>query len=562
MPLPVRSPLVDSLAALRVQPRRAPGKVRHAAPTRLGLEDLDGRILPSTVAGDFALLSQYNVLGLAGSKVAITNPQTVVMGNLGLDANAQENFSDGQINGHLIIDATADISHSNNVKLGGPTQIINAAATDAAAIDASNQIAAMTPTQTLGDIRNSLTIAGNGGVNVINVNSIQLDGSSALTLQGGPNDVFYINVSGKFAMTGNTAIQLSGVSQSHVIFNIIGSGEQVAFTGKSFAQGSFLAVNRDIAVSGATVFGQLIGSEGHQIAITSGAEVCGVPFVPPTPYCPPPPPPCPPPPPPPYCPPPPMCPPSSPGVAGDFALLDQYNVLGLAGSKIDITNPQTVVMGNVGLDANAQENFSDGQINGHLIVDPTANLSHSNNVKLGGPTQTVNTAATDAAAIDASNEIAAMTPTQTVGAINNSTTLVGNGGINVINASQVQLDGNSTLTLTGGANDFFFINVTGKFAMTGNTSIQLNGVQQSHVIFNITGSGEQVAFTGKSVGEGTFLAVNRNIAVSGATVFGQLIGAEGYQIAITSGAQVCGVPFCPPPPPCPPPPCPPPHKGY
>jgi hypothetical protein len=283
MPLPVRSFSSNSLALLGVEPRQAPRKVRRAARTRLGLEALDGRILPSTVAGDFAILGQYNVLALAGSKIDITNPQTVIMGNVGLDAHAKENFSDGQIQGHLIIDATADISHTNNVKYGGPTQIVNTAAADAAAIDASNQIAAMTPTQTIAGIRNSMTIAGNGGINVINVGSIQLDGSSALTLQGGANDYFYINVAGKFAMTGNTAISLDGVQQSHVIFNILGSGEQVAFTGKSFGQGTFLAVNRDVAVSGATVFGQIIAAEGRQIAITSGAHVCGVPFVPPVP---------------------------------------------------------------------------------------------------------------------------------------------------------------------------------------------------------------------------------------------------------------------------------------
>jgi choice-of-anchor A domain-containing protein len=247
----------------------------------LGLEDLEGRASPSSLAADFAYLGQYNVLGLAGSKIDITNPQTVVMGNVGLDAHAKENFSDGQIDGHLIIDATADISHTNNVKTNGPAQTIDATPVDAAAIDASNQIAAMTPTQTIAGIRNSMTIASTGHINVIKVNSVQLDGSSALTLRGGANDYFFINVSGKFAMTGTSSIQLDGVQQSHVIFNVVGTGEQVAFTGKSFAQGSFLAVNRDISVSGATVFGQLIGGEGHQIAITSAAHVCGVPFQPP-----------------------------------------------------------------------------------------------------------------------------------------------------------------------------------------------------------------------------------------------------------------------------------------
>jgi hypothetical protein len=272
---------IDSMAILGVPPPRAPRRGKRPVPTRLRLESLDARESPSSLAADFAFLGQYNVLGLAGSKIDITNPQTVVMGNVGLDAHAKENFSDGQIQGRLIIDATADITHHNNVKTGGPTQTIDATSADAAAIDASKQIAAMTPTQTIAGIRNSVTIASTRQINVINVQSIELNGASALTLQGGSNDYFYINVSGKFAMTGNSVIALDGVQQSHVIFNIEGTGEQVAFTGKSFAQGSFLAINRDISVSGATVFGQLIGGEGHQIAITSAAHVCGVPFQPP-----------------------------------------------------------------------------------------------------------------------------------------------------------------------------------------------------------------------------------------------------------------------------------------
>jgi hypothetical protein len=274
---------MNSLDILGVLSAPAPRKAPRTFRSHLGLDsfDLEARESPSSLAADFAYLGQYNVLGLAGAKIDITNPQTIVMGNVGLDAHAKENFSDGQVQGRLIIDATADISHTNNVKYGGPTQTVNAAPVDAAAIDASNQIAAMTPTQTIAGIRNSMTIARTGAINVINVQSVELNGSSTLTLRGGANDYFFINVSGKFAMTGNSAIQLDGVQQSHVIFNIEGTGEQVAFTGKSFAQGSFLAVNRDISVSGATVFGQLIGGEGRQIAITSAAHVCGVPFQPP-----------------------------------------------------------------------------------------------------------------------------------------------------------------------------------------------------------------------------------------------------------------------------------------
>jgi ice-binding like protein len=222
--------------------------------------------------------------------------------------------------------------------------------------------------------------------------------------------------------------------------------------------------------------------------------------------------------------------------------LGVYGVFGMSGCKMDITNPQTEIGGDVGLGPNAVQNFSDGKIDGDLNIDPTTNNSHSNNVKLTGQVNVFDLTPTNAAALDASSVVAALHTTQTVGAITGSKTInsaAGNNVINVISASNVQLNGSASLTLNGNASDYFFINVTGNFAMTGTSSIKLTGgIQETHVLWNILGSGQQVAFTGKSVGEGTFIAVNRDIAVSGATVEGVLIGGMNHHIAITSGAHV------------------------
>jgi len=101
------------------------------------------------------------------------------------------------------------------------------------------------------------------------------------------------------------------------------------------------------------------------------------------------------------------------------------------------------------------------------------------------------------------------------------------------------MSGSSTLTLKGGFNDYFFINVSGKYAMSGSSQIKLTGgINTTHVIFNIVGSGEAVAFSGSSVGVGTYLANDRDINVSGATINGVLIGAKNHKIALTSGAQI------------------------
>src|SRR5262249_45716022 len=158
---------------------------------------------------------------------------------------------------------------------------------------------------------------------------------------------------------------------------------------------------------------------------------------------------------------------------------------------------------------NGKQNFSDGIIDGKLVLDYSANNSHGNNVQKDGTVRKDLQPAVDAA-VDVSDVIAHMPTTKYVGSITGSKTIYSEHHINVIKADKITLDGSATLTLKADHDDYYFINVTGKFAMTGTSHINLSGgIDTTHVIFNIIGSGEQVAFTGKSVGVGTFLAVHR-----------------------------------------------------
>ena len=95
------------------------------------------------------------------------------------------------------------------------------------------------------------------------------------------------------------------------------------------------------------------------------------------------------------------------------------------------------------------------------------------------------------------------------------------------------------------------VNVTGKFVLNGGSRIIASGIQPKDVLYNIIGSGPQVAFTGggggsgccKSSADGTLIALHRNIALSPGLVNGELIG--GQNISIVSGSSVK----------CPPSPC-------
>jgi len=140
---------------------------------------------------------------------------------------------------------------------------------------------------------------------------------------------------------------------------------------------------------------------------------------------------------------------------------------------------------------------------------------------------------------------AALPCTQTIATLSSATTIVGNGGLNVICVGKVQLDGGKEVFLMGGTSDQFVLNVTGKFALTGGSQIRVTGgVQPGAVEYNIIGNGEQVAFSGGGGGtnccnaivDGTLLAPQRVIALSPGLVNGQVI--SGRNISIVSGASV------------------------
>jgi ice-binding like protein/PEP-CTERM motif-containing protein len=233
------------------------------------------------------------------------------------------------------------------------------------------------------------------------------------------------------------------------------------------------------------------------------------------------------------------------GAAGDYA------VLGLTGGKIDLSNPQTTVQGNLGLGPRGVQNFSDGIITGNYVLDPTADNSHHHSVRVQGSTitQSLTQAVNDA--VSAANAIAALTPTQTFASITHTSTITANGSTNVITVTgQIKLDGGDTLTLRGGANDFFYIKVAQGFGLTGGSAIQLTGgVTASHVIFSITGDmsetggGHGSSGGPGSQGVGTFLDINGKISISDSTVTGAIIGGMNSEIALTSGSHINQVPF-------------------
>jgi len=223
----------------------------------------------------------FCVLGLDDVELSMTNPQTSVSGNVGLGPGGIQNFSDGFIGGTYTVDPTADNSKSNNVVIAGGTLSADLSGAVADARAASFAASALAPTQTFGVIKDALTIVGNGGVNVISIESISFSGATdKLTLEGGASDVFIVNVSGSVKLSHKLSrIQVGGgVSESHVLFNLTAAHEPLTISGGATIAGTYLAPNGGVRLSPAVVIGGIIGGAG-ETSLTSAARVECVPFV-------------------------------------------------------------------------------------------------------------------------------------------------------------------------------------------------------------------------------------------------------------------------------------------
>jgi len=223
--------------------------------------------------------ADFCVLGLDAVKLSMTNPQTSVSGNVGLGPAGIQNFSDGFIGGTFTVDPTADNSKSNNVVIAGGTLSADLSGAVADARAASFAASALAPTQTFGAVKDALTIVGNGGLNVISIESISFSGATdKLTLDGGPSDLFIVNVSGSVKLSHKLSrIQVGGgVSESRVLFNLTAAHEPLTISGGATIAGTYLAPNGGVRLSPAVVIGGVIG--GGDTSLTSAARVECVPF--------------------------------------------------------------------------------------------------------------------------------------------------------------------------------------------------------------------------------------------------------------------------------------------
>ncbi len=177
-------------------------------------------------------------------------------------------------------------------------------------------------------------------------------------------------------------------------------------------------------------------------------------------------------------------------------------------------------------------------IGGTLFADPgstVGRLPGSTKVVGGVVTRDLGTAIADLTAAAAS--ASAMPSTQNFGAITQTTTIVGNGGLNVITAERIQLSGSNQLVLRGGPSDEFVIN-TGRIDLSGSARVRLVGdVLPSRVLFNSTGPASGCSLTKSSRLLGSVLAPDGPVVVGNSA---RVVGAvfAGVSLAISGSARL------------------------
>lgn len=206
----------------------------------------------------------------------ITGP-SFVTGNYGLGGQGTLSITgSSKITGKLVNHTGGQVNTSGAGTITGGVTIndaqLNQALTDAQMLsDAAAAESVSAAYASLTNVNGSMTITGGPNEKVVlSLQDFKLNGGDTFTLQGTATTSFIINVAKNFALTGNSQILLSGVPPQNVLFNILGKGSQVAFSGKAGMSGILLALNRKVDLSSGHVTGKVIAD---QVVITSGGSV-------------------------------------------------------------------------------------------------------------------------------------------------------------------------------------------------------------------------------------------------------------------------------------------------
>jgi choice-of-anchor A domain-containing protein len=200
--------------------------------------------------------------------------------------------TDQVVGGRIFLDTISDPANPATVKLQhqDPNSVFSRDLTQgvADAFALNQSVAGLSPTQTFtgtlevkGATPFTIDSTAPGGMNVISLDTLKVDGGGNLILNGSASDFFIFNITGNYTQSGGSPVTLSGgITPDHVLWNFVGGpfGAGANIGGASDAVGVFLAPFRDFSITDSTLNGSIITA--GDLKITSQALV--VPEIPTT----------------------------------------------------------------------------------------------------------------------------------------------------------------------------------------------------------------------------------------------------------------------------------------
>ena len=148
-------------------------------------------LFANSAVADFGIFVTGGALNVGGSK-------TKVLGDVGVAGGAVQVVETGEFHGSYHVHPPAAGSTGDAVDSQGNALApvsLDLSAIKNEAVQLANQAAALAPTQTFGSLgADTVTATAPDGINVIRVNEIKVNGHGVLTLNGGANDYFIINI--------------------------------------------------------------------------------------------------------------------------------------------------------------------------------------------------------------------------------------------------------------------------------------------------------------------------------------------------------------------------------
>jgi len=154
-------------------------------------------------------------------------------------------------------------------------------------------------------------------------------------------------------------------------------------------------------------------------------------------------------------------PPQSACVLSQLGAAGSFSILGLSGAQIAVQSP-IAGGGPVGIGASGNLHIQGNTaLNSAVYADPSATVQLDGAGSITGAETTESFTVIQNAAVTQAAAFAALTPTQMFSQqIQSATTILGNGGQNVISmTNQVNLNNGQNLTISGGPNDTFIFNI-------------------------------------------------------------------------------------------------------